>query len=214
MLYKTIVASCPFLDRPPDGAGSSATGPGVEPSSFAFVANKPSGAWPPTPGFRCRARRAAAGAAHDSLDRRVGAATRTVSREPRDLASVRWLWALCGRGPMSVRLDPEQLAYELGIRGMSALDLARKAGLSPATVSAALAGRRISSTSHRLIAAALAATPVDEVAKRLLDPGGHGIEGRPAKPKPLDGEAQELERVCPLGAHCGLCGVRARIIAS
>jgi hypothetical protein len=44
---------------------------------------------------------------------------------------------------MSVILDAARLAYEMGIRGLSAIDLARKTHLSPATVSAALAGRPI-----------------------------------------------------------------------
>jgi lambda repressor-like predicted transcriptional regulator len=53
---------------------------------------------------------------------------------------------------------------------MKAVDLAKKAGLSPATISAALGGRPISKTSVMLIARALEATPVDETIKRLLAP--------------------------------------------
>jgi transcriptional regulator with XRE-family HTH domain len=67
-------------------------------------------------------------------------------------------------------VDPERLRHELAIRGLDAIDLARTAHLSPATVSAALAGRPISASSLRLMAAALQATPVDEFIDRLLGP--------------------------------------------
>ncbi len=67
-------------------------------------------------------------------------------------------------------MDPERLRHELTIRGLDAIDLARKARLSPATVSAALAGKPIAASSLRLIAGALQATPVDEFIDRLLAP--------------------------------------------
>jgi transcriptional regulator with XRE-family HTH domain len=56
------------------------------------------------------------------------------------------------------------------MRGLDAIDLARKAHLSPTTVSAALAGKPISASSLRLMAGALQATPVDEFIDRLLVP--------------------------------------------
>jgi transcriptional regulator with XRE-family HTH domain len=67
-------------------------------------------------------------------------------------------------------VDPERLRHELAIRGLDAIDLARKAHLSPATVSAALAGKPIAASSLRLMAGALQATPVDEFIDRLLVP--------------------------------------------
>jgi transcriptional regulator with XRE-family HTH domain len=71
---------------------------------------------------------------------------------------------------MSVVVEAELLRYELAIRGMSAIDLARKTRLSPATVSAALTGKPIAEVSLRLIVDALASVPVDEVIVRLLGP--------------------------------------------
>lgn len=69
---------------------------------------------------------------------------------------------------MSESIDPAQLKYELAIRGMNLLDLAKRAGLSPATTSAAGAGRRISAYSIGRIADVFVNTPVNEVIKRLL----------------------------------------------
>jgi transcriptional regulator with XRE-family HTH domain len=77
---------------------------------------------------------------------------------------------------MSTPVDSGQLEYELAIRGMSALDLARKSRVSPATVSGALAGKRIQAATLRLIAAAIAATPVDEVIVRLIAQRSHSRE--------------------------------------
>jgi plasmid maintenance system antidote protein VapI len=71
---------------------------------------------------------------------------------------------------MSVRLDPDLLRYELAIRGISAFDLAKLAHLSPATVSAALAGRPIAEASARQIDKVLKATPPSEFLKRLIPP--------------------------------------------
>ena len=48
---------------------------------------------------------------------------------------------------MSICIDPERLRYELWIRGLSAHILARRTGLSDATVSAVLAGRPIAEAS-------------------------------------------------------------------
>ena len=71
---------------------------------------------------------------------------------------------------MSVPVDPERLRYELAIRGMAAIDLARQARLSPATVSAALAGKPIAEASLALIAQVLEVTPASEFLKRLVRP--------------------------------------------
>lgn len=71
---------------------------------------------------------------------------------------------------MSILLNALRLRYELAIRGMSALDLAKRAHLSPATVSAVLRGRYISEASAGLMADVLNATPVNEPLQRLLGP--------------------------------------------
>jgi transcriptional regulator with XRE-family HTH domain len=60
------------------------------------------------------------------------------------------------------------LRQEMTRRGWAAIDLARAARLSPATVSAALAGRPIAASSVALIAKALASAPPDEIIGRLL----------------------------------------------
>jgi transcriptional regulator with XRE-family HTH domain len=60
---------------------------------------------------------------------------------------------------MGVAVNPDRLRLELARRGWSNTDLARAARLSHATVSAAAAGRPVSPTSLRLIAAALATAP-------------------------------------------------------
>ncbi len=67
------------------------------------------------------------------------------------------------------------LRQEMTRRGWAAVDLARVARLSPATVSAALAGRPIAAASVSLIAKALASAPPDEIIDRLLrDEWGQG----------------------------------------
>jgi transcriptional regulator with XRE-family HTH domain len=71
---------------------------------------------------------------------------------------------------MSVSLDPSRLRRELARRGLSATDLAREARLSAATVSAALAGRPITTTTLRLIADVLLRVPVVDVIDELLLP--------------------------------------------
>jgi transcriptional regulator with XRE-family HTH domain len=69
---------------------------------------------------------------------------------------------------VSVVLHAARLRHELARRGLSAIDLARDSGLSPATVSAALAGRAISATSLQLIGETLTRTPVIEVIDSLI----------------------------------------------
>jgi transcriptional regulator with XRE-family HTH domain len=115
---------------------------------------------------------------------------------------------------MNAPIDAAQLRYELDIRGKSPLDLAREMGRSPATVSNALAGKPISADTKMQIAKALAATPENEILKRLVPPVGHRIDGQDDQSAPVDGEAKDLGCICPLRAQCGLRGVRARIIAS
>jgi lambda repressor-like predicted transcriptional regulator len=60
---------------------------------------------------------------------------------------------------MGIAISPHSISRELARRGWSHTDLARAARLSNATVSAACAGRRVSPTTLRLIAAALATAP-------------------------------------------------------
>jgi transcriptional regulator with XRE-family HTH domain len=115
---------------------------------------------------------------------------------------------------MNAPINAAQLQYELDIRGMSQLDLARETGLSNATVSNALAEKPISADSKSRIAKALAAMPVDEILARLVRPVGHDIEEQAGRSLPVEPESEDLGGVCPRGAQCGLRGVRARIIAS
>lgn len=78
---------------------------------------------------------------------------------------------------MSVVVRTSQLRREMARRGWDAVDLARTARVSPATVSAALAGRAIAARSLTLIADALSNAPVLEVIDALLDddPPGRGL---------------------------------------
>jgi transcriptional regulator with XRE-family HTH domain len=115
---------------------------------------------------------------------------------------------------MNAPINAAQLQYELDIRGMSRLDLARKTRQSPATVTNALADKPISADTKRRFAEALAATPENEILKRLVRPIRPDTEGQAEQSAPVDGESQDLGCICPLGAQCGLRGVRARIIAS
>lgn len=61
---------------------------------------------------------------------------------------------------MGIAISPAALERELARRGWTSRDLARAAGLCEATVSVARSGRRVSPTTLRLIAAALAKAPV------------------------------------------------------
>jgi transcriptional regulator with XRE-family HTH domain len=71
---------------------------------------------------------------------------------------------------MSVPVWAARLSYELALRGMTAFALAKLAGVSPATVSAALAGKNIAATSLKLMADALETIPVSDFMRRLIGP--------------------------------------------
>ena len=71
---------------------------------------------------------------------------------------------------MSVRLDADRLGYELALRCMSQHHLAKKTGLSDATISAPFAGRPIAEASAELICHVLDATPVSDFMKKLIGP--------------------------------------------
>jgi hypothetical protein len=71
-------------------------------------------------------------------------------------------------GPVSVIVLADRLRFEIACRGWSGSDLARESRLSPATISAALAGRPIAASSMGLIAKALAKSPPNEIIDRLL----------------------------------------------
>jgi transcriptional regulator with XRE-family HTH domain len=73
---------------------------------------------------------------------------------------------------MSVVLSANRAQLEATRRGWSLTDLAREAGLSIPTVSAALNGRPVSVRTLRLIASAFAQAPVLQGADDLL-PLGH-----------------------------------------
>jgi hypothetical protein len=69
---------------------------------------------------------------------------------------------------VTVIVDARRLRRELARRGLSASQLAREAGLSTPTITAALGGRAISATSLRLIAQALTRLPALDVIDSLL----------------------------------------------
>lgn len=71
---------------------------------------------------------------------------------------------------MSVQVWASRLSYELALRGMTAFALAKLAGVSPATVSAALADKNISATSVKLMADALDQVPVSDFMRKLIGP--------------------------------------------
>ncbi len=69
---------------------------------------------------------------------------------------------------MSVVVQPSRLREEMTRRGWDAMHLARESRLSPATISAALAGRPIAARSLTMIADALLHTPVLGVIDLLI----------------------------------------------
>ena len=71
---------------------------------------------------------------------------------------------------MSVCLDADRLRIEMARRGWAAIDLAREARLSPATISTALSGKPISARSLTLIAAALMGAAAIDIIDALMGP--------------------------------------------
>lgn len=68
----------------------------------------------------------------------------------------------------TARVNTERLRREMLLRGWSGVDLAQFAGLSPATVSAAVLGRQVSTTTIRRMALALSKAPVIAGTAELL----------------------------------------------
>lgn len=66
-----------------------------------------------------------------------------------------WGWNVA-----AARVNVEQLKRQLALRGWNGVDLAYHSGVTPATVSAAMQGREVSTTTIAKIAAALVRTPV------------------------------------------------------
>ena len=92
---------------------------------------------------------------------------------------------------MRTAIDPDALRRELGRRGMTQAELAGVAGISEATISHAMTGRRIAWTTLRRLARALTVTPtLPEL--ELLIPSQH--DGRPL---PGDRPAVLARRVQP-----------------
>jgi transcriptional regulator with XRE-family HTH domain len=71
---------------------------------------------------------------------------------------------------MSTLVNAQRLRWEMTRRGWLGVDLARQARISEATVSAALSGRSVSTSSVALIAKALSDAPIIEGVDDLLSP--------------------------------------------
>lgn len=69
---------------------------------------------------------------------------------------------------MSVAIDPAELQLQMVRRGLSGAGLARAAQLSAATVSAALAGKRVSINTLTAIAKALTTAPELAIVDSLI----------------------------------------------
>jgi len=76
---------------------------------------------------------------------------------------------------LSTPVDAEVLARELVRRGLSKVELARRAGLAPQTLSAAFSGQALAAATISAIAKALAKAPIIEGVDALL-----GAEGAAA----------------------------------
>ena len=72
---------------------------------------------------------------------------------------------------MSVAIHPGQLRREMMRRGLDAAALARASRLSPPTVSAALAGKRVAAHTMVAIARALTDMPAIDLVDSLVDCG-------------------------------------------
>ncbi len=70
----------------------------------------------------------------------------------------------------AIRINSSQLALEIARRGLHARDLACLASVSPATLSAALNGRAVSTATLRKIALALIKVSVIQGAEELIQP--------------------------------------------
>jgi hypothetical protein len=90
---------------------------------------------------------------------------------------------------MSAQVDTARLGYELAIRGLRGIDLARLTKRSPATISAVLAGKFVSITTITAIAEVLTNTPVIEGVVRLLTPPVVDASSSDQPPKPVGGQA-------------------------
>ena len=77
---------------------------------------------------------------------------------------------------MSVTINAARLRFEIARRGWSATDLARESRLSPATVSAALAGRPIAAKSLDLIAETFTRVPARQAIDQLILGDGFGLD--------------------------------------
>ena len=71
---------------------------------------------------------------------------------------------------VSTRMDPARLDRELARRGWNATDLAKAAGISVATMSAARSGRPVANATVCKIAEALLKAPVVPGVDDLLEP--------------------------------------------
>lgn len=70
---------------------------------------------------------------------------------------------------MGARLNPKQVRYEMARRGLSGNELARRAHLSPGTVSQAVNGRPVAPRTPDKIAIALLSTKVIAGLDELLE---------------------------------------------
>jgi lambda repressor-like predicted transcriptional regulator len=78
---------------------------------------------------------------------------------------------------MGITVNPERLRHEMARRGWTASRLARESGISPPTVSAALAGRAIAPHTLSAVASALARTPAVAGIDELMELGSRSLEG-------------------------------------
>jgi transcriptional regulator with XRE-family HTH domain len=69
----------------------------------------------------------------------------------------------------AARMNQLRLRREMASRGWNACDLAQLAGLSPATLTAAMKGQRVSHRTFQKIAVVMARTPAIPEAVELLD---------------------------------------------